>query len=142
MEQCGIDFWQNHSLRFLEMVFQTDKRETLRNPDGYGRSSRSECGDMIEIFLTMRNGRIASASFETNGCIYTLASANAIVHIAEGKSLEEAWEIGPEDVMDYLETLPRAEKHCAQLAVRTLQNALINARENRRHPWKKLYQSQ
>jgi len=142
MDQCGIDFWQNHSLRFLEMVFQANKREVLRNPDGYGKSSRGECGDTIEIFLTLRDGRIASASFETNGCLYTLASANAVVHMVEGKTIEDAWEITPEEVMDYLETLPRAEKHCAQLAVRTLQHALLDARENQRHPWKKFYQSQ
>lgn len=142
MDQSCVDFWQNHSLRFLEMVFRADKRESLKNPDGYGKSSRGECGDTIEIFLTVRDGRIAAASFETNGCIYTMASANAIVHIAEGKTLEEAWDIIPEDIMDYLETLPRAEKHCAQLAVRTLQNALLKARENQRNPWKKLYQGQ
>lgn len=142
MDQCSIDFWQNHSVKFLEMVFRAGKREILKNPDGYGKSFRGECGDTIEIFLTLREGKIAWASFETNGCLFTLASANAAVHLAEGKTLTEAWEIDPEDIVDYLETLPRAEKHCAELAVQALQNALLNARENERDPWKRLYQSQ
>lgn len=141
MNQSAMDFWQNHSVRFLEMVFQVDKRESLARPDGYGKSSRGECGDTIEVFLIVRDETVSSASFETNGCLYTVACANTVVHLAEGKTLEEALQISPEDVSNYLETLPRAELHCAQLAVRALRNALLNAYENRKHPYRKFYQS-
>lgn len=142
MNRDAMDFWQNHSVKFLEMVFRSDRRETLEKPDGYGRRGREECGDEIELFLTVRHGVISSASFETNGCIFTVACANAVVHLVEGKRLDEAWKITPEQVADYLETLPKPEMHCAQLAVRTLHVALANAQENERHPWRKFYQSQ
>jgi len=138
VNQNNTDFWENHSLRFLEMVFRTDKREVLEKPDGYGKRSR-ECGDTMEIFLIVGDGKIRSASFDTNGCLYSIACANAIAHMAEGKTISEAWELTPEDVMEYLETLPAGEAHCARLAVRTLHLALADAQETQRHPWKKLY---
>lgn len=139
MDQSSMDFWQNHSLCFLNMVFRTEKRETLTHPDGYGKRSR-ECGDTMEIFLIVRDGKIQSASFETNGCLYSLACANAVVHLAEGKTVEEAWDVTEQNIVDYLETLPPAERHCAELAARTLHLALANAHETQRNPWKKFYQ--
>lgn len=128
MDNSSFDFWQNHSLQFLEMAFRSDKRESLETPDGYGRRYR-ECGDTVEIFLMVRDGKIVSASFETNGCLYSVACANAVVLMAEGKTLEEAREITPEHIIDYLETLPAAESHCARLAVRTLHAAIVNTME-------------
>jgi nitrogen fixation protein NifU and related proteins len=141
MDQASVDFWQKHSLRFLEMVFRVDKREVLRHPDGYGKSTR-ECGDSIEIFLCVRDEVIVSASFETNGCLYAVACANAAVHLAQGKKLSEALEVTAQSIVDYLETLPEAEKHCADLARRALYLALASMHETGRNPWKKFYRVQ
>jgi len=136
----GMAFWQKHSLRFLEMVFKADRRESLKQPDGYGRQTR-ECGDTIEIYVILRNGLIDSASFETNGCIYSVACANAAVHLALGKSLPEARSITAASIVDYLETLPEHERHCAELAATVLQLALTDAQETLRLPWRKFYRS-
>jgi len=138
MDQTTVEFWQNHSLRFLEMVLGTDKRGSIDSADGYGRASR-ECGDAIEIFLNVDDGAIRSAYFETEGCFYSVACGNAVVHLVEGKTVEEASEITITDIVAYLETLPEKETHCAQLAVFALKFAIADFRENDRQPWKKLY---
>jgi nitrogen fixation NifU-like protein len=138
MEQAALEFWQNHSMRFIEMAVRTDKRAVLDNADGFGRTTR-ECGDTVEIYLVMRTGRIHSASFETNGCLYAIVCANAAVHLALGKTLLEAMALTPENILDYLETLPREESHCADQAIQVLRLAIADARENERQPWKKFY---
>jgi nitrogen fixation NifU-like protein len=138
MDQATMNFWQNHSMQFLEMAVRTDRRQVLKHADGYGVLTR-ECGDTVEIFLVVRNSRIQSAAFETNGCVYALVCANAVVHLAEGKSLQEALELAPESVVNYLETLPEEETHCAEQAVQVLRLAILDARENERQPWKKFY---
>ena len=48
-----FDFWQDHSLHYLEMAFRHDRRERLQNPDGYGKRTE-ECGDTVEMFLCNR----------------------------------------------------------------------------------------
>ncbi len=140
MEINAMAFWEKHSARFLEMVFKSDRRQSLRRPDGYGRKSR-ECGDTVEIFLMLRDGIIESASFETNGCIYSVACANTAVHLAMGKLLPEARDITAGHIMEYLETLPMHESHCAELAAEALQLAISDARQTSRQPWRKLYRS-
>ncbi|MCF8060976.1 MAG: iron-sulfur cluster assembly scaffold protein [Deltaproteobacteria bacterium] len=127
MSENSFDFWQDHSLRYLEMAFRSDRRETVADPDGLG-SRTGDCGDTVTFFLTTRQARIESISFETNGCLNTNACANTVCEIVEGKTLEEAWTLTPEDVAGYLETLPRDHTHCAELAVGALYLALSDCR--------------
>ena len=133
-----FDFWQDHSERYLKMALSRDKQERIDQADGYGKHT-GECGDTVEIFLTVRNERIQAASYMSNGCLNTNACANTVVHLIEGGSPEAAWEITPEAVIDYLETLPGAEHHCAELAVGALHRALADYGQVRRSSWKKLY---
>ena len=92
------------------------------------------------MFLTIRDGRIDSVSFEINGCLNTIACANTVATLAEGKKVKDAWTITPEDVVAYLETLPAEHTHCAELAAGAFYLALINWQELQRDPWKKFYQ--
>jgi nitrogen fixation NifU-like protein len=123
-----FDFWQDHSLNFLEMAFRHDRRERLQNPDGYGKRT-GKCGDTVEMFLCIKNGCVQTVSFDTDGCIDTNACANTVSHLAEGQNIKQAWEITPEEVIDYLETLPEENYHCAELAVGAFYMALVNYQE-------------
>ncbi len=142
MDEKAMNFWQDHSIRFLESAFRMDKRGRVSNPDGYGRIVSDDCGDTVEYFLVVRNGRIESASMETDACLDTVACANAVACLAEGKTVQNAWEITPDTVREYLETLPPSKTHCAELALKAFYSALANLAEVRRNPWKKFYQNQ
>jgi nitrogen fixation NifU-like protein len=133
------DFWNKHSENYLEMAFRTDRCEVITKPDGYGKNT-GECGDTIEISLTVNNDRIQWVASDTDGCMNTRSCANTVAEMAEKKTLEEAWKITTEDVIAYLQTLPEESFHCAELAVGALYLALSNARVNQKDSWKKLYQ--
>lgn len=138
MSQETNEFLQSHSMRFLEMAFRTDRQETIEKPDGYGEKT-GDCGDSVAFYLSVRGDRLHTISYRLNGCIHTNACANAIAEISEGKTLETAWEISPEAVAAYLETLPDDHFHCAELAVGAFYLALADCRETGRSPWKRLY---
>ncbi len=134
MTERKFDFWRDHSLNYLQMAFGYDRRERLQNPDGYGRRT-GECGDTVEMFLCIKNDRIQSVSFDTNGCINTNACANTVSHLAEGKTIDEGWEITPDNVIEFIETLPEENYHCAELAVRAFYTALTKYQELQRNSW-------
>lgn len=131
MGEKESDFLQGHSRNYLEMALRTDRHEVPERPDGYGKRT-GDCGDTVETFLIFHYGRISNVSFRMNGCINTNACANTVAHLAEGKSLEEAWKITPEDVIQYLETLPRESYHCAELAIGAFYLALAEHNRLRR----------
>ena len=138
MAEKPFNFWQDHSDRYLEMAFRTDRRGRLEHPDGYGRHT-GQCGDTVEFFLAVRAGRIESVMFQLDGCLNTNACANTLASMAEGLPVDEAWEIRPETVIASLQTLPPDHYHCAELVVGTFYRSLADYNELQSRPWKKAY---
>ncbi len=123
MSQHQDDFFQTHSLNFIEMALQTHNMERVDHPDGYGKRTGA-CGDTVEFFLVVRSGRLMNVTFHVDGCLNTVACSNTVVSMIKGKTVEQAWEISPDQVAEYLQTLPDDHFHCAQLAVGALYLAL------------------
>jgi len=139
MAKNNFDFFQDHSPRYLEMALRSDRQAKIKNPDGYGKRT-GVCGDTVEFYLQVREEAIEDLSFMATGCINTTACCNAVVQLVEGRPVEEAWGITPEDVVAYLETLPADHLHCAELSVGALYLALSNYQKLNRVSWKKLCQ--
>ena len=121
----NTDFLRDHSLAYIEMALRTDTIERVTNPDGYGKRT-GDCGDTIEFFLICRNNILESVSFDVQGCIHTRACCNTVAKLIKGKPPESAWNITPEQVNQFLETLPKDHFHCAELAVGALYLALTD----------------
>jgi len=138
MEKTEFNFWQDHSDNYLEMAFRTDHTGIDERSDGRGRKT-GECGDTVEMFLSIEKDHIKHVSFVVEGCRNTHACANTVAYLAEGKETDDAWEIRPENVIQFLETLPEENHHCAELAVGAFYLSLSNYHENRRSGWKKIY---
>jgi len=140
MQARQFNFWQDHSMHFLEMAYRHDHRETLANPDGFGKKT-GDCGDTVAFYIKLDDARIQDIGYQIDGCINTNACANTVVHLARGRTLDNAWKITPEAIIDYLETLPTANAHCAELAVGAFYLALADCRRMNRQPWKKAYRA-
>jgi len=138
MTEEDKDFWQDHSLNYLEMALRSDHHEEIRNPDGYGKKT-GDCQDTIEMFLMLDGDKIKHVAFTTDGCLNTNACGNTVAHMVEGQPVAKAWEVTPEQVAAFLETLPEDHFHCAELAVGALYLALASCREKRQTPWKQIY---
>lgn len=129
---------EEHSIKYLEMAFRSDNHGTIKHPDGYGKKT-GECGDSIEMYLSVNDGYIDNITFRTWGCMNTNACSNAIVTLTKGKTPDQAWDVTPELVSDFLESLPPDHFHCAELAAGTLYLALTDYRKISRNSWKKSY---
>lgn len=95
----------------------------MDNPDCEGEMNGT-CGDIIKIFLKINNGKICEASFYTSGCGASIVSGDMACELAQGKTIDEASEIGGEDILKALGGLPDDKSHCAHLASSSLQAAL------------------
>ncbi len=122
-ENKPFDFWNDHSLEFLEMAMKRDFQENVRASDGYGKSIR-DCGDVIEFFLCQKNDVLDTISYDLKGCLFSHASVNTIIKLAQHQTIESARQITADDIIVYLKTLPKAEKHCATHALSAFRNAL------------------
>ena len=110
----------------------------IDDADGFAKVTGS-CGDTMEIWLKIKNGTIADASFLTDGCGTTIASGSMLTELAKGKSIGEAQKISQQDVLDALGGLPEESQHCALLAANTLKEAIKDYVALKKEPWKKAY---
>jgi len=131
MRKKGFDFWQDHSLKYLEMAYRTDKKDRIEHPDGYGKRT-GVCGDTVEMFIKVTANTIHAIAYDADGCLNTNACACTVAVLAEGKTLAEAWEIKPDNIIDFLETLPRESTHCAEWAVGAFYHALSSCQAHPR----------
>jgi len=122
--------------RFSDASFLGD----IQVPDGYAYV-RADCGDALEVFLSIRDRQIQKARFDTLGCGFTVACASMAMEMAEGRTLAEAMRIAPKQIVKALEGLPLSHEHCAELAVVTLKKAIEDYLIRSKEPWKKLYRN-
>lgn len=94
----------------------------LEDPDGNARIT-GPCGDTMEIWLKVKEGRIEKATFLTDGCGPSHACGSMATCLMEGKTVEEATAVSQVDIIKALDGLPEEVQHCALLAANTLKAA-------------------
>ncbi|MFH1950454.1 MAG: iron-sulfur cluster assembly scaffold protein [Pseudomonadota bacterium] len=87
------------------------------------------CGDTMKISLSINGERISDAKMQVLGCPGAVASGCALAELAKGKTLQQALNIDLDELYRELEKMPDQKVHCARLAIKTLQKALDQYRE-------------
>lgn len=89
-----------------------------------GAAGGAACGDYSRVSLTVEGGRIATVSFDTEGCGATRAATAAVAEMVDGATVLDAALISVDDVADALGGLIPAKRHAAQLAADALHRSL------------------
>lgn len=107
--------------------------EHFRNPrnmgempdaDGIGTVGNPVCGDLMTIYIRVKDDKIADVKFKTFGCGAAIATSSMITELAKGKTLEKALKITRGDVAESLGGLPSVKMHCSNLAADGLHAAI------------------
>ncbi len=112
---------------------------SLPNADGFAQVT-GPCGDTMEIWLKVKDGRIDKATFWTDGCGTSIACGSMVTELVKGKTIAEALRLSSQDILNALGGLPEADIHCSILAANTLKEALNDYLKFRNEPWKRAYQ--
>jgi nitrogen fixation NifU-like protein len=137
-EKIMEDMRKIYSKKAIDYFLHPRNLGKIENPDGYGKVT-GPCGDTMEIFLKLINGKIVDANFITDGCGTTVICGSMVTELAKGKSISDAGEITQAFILQNLGGLPESDQHCALLAADTLREALKDYRMLEREPWKKVY---
>ncbi|NWF96928.1 MAG: Fe-S cluster assembly scaffold protein NifU [Candidatus Thorarchaeota archaeon] len=102
---------------------------TLEGDDvAMGRVGNPVCGDLMEVFIRVKDDRIVDAKFRTFGCGSAIATSSMTTEMVKGMTLDEAMEVSREDVAGELDGLPPIKMHCSNLAADALHEAIKNYR--------------
>ena len=100
----------------------------IENPDGVGRVGNPVCGDIMELYIKVKDGVITDAKFKTFGCGAAIATSSMITELVKNKTIDEALQISNRAVAEALGGLPPIKMHCSVLAEEALKKALDDYR--------------
>jgi nitrogen fixation NifU-like protein len=106
----------------------------IDNPDGYGKVGNPVCGDLMEMFIKVKDDVITNMKFKTFGCGSAIATSSMVTELAMGMNVDEAMKLTRNDVASELDGLPPQKMHCSNLAADALHEAIKDYKNKKEAP--------
>ena len=115
------------------MLYSEKVMDHFRNPrnlgkmddaDGIGEVGNSKCGDIMKMYIKVKDGIIEDVKFNTFGCGSAIASSSMATEMIKGKSIDDALELSNKAVVEALDGLPTHKIHCSVLAEEAVKAAV------------------
>jgi len=115
-------------MQYTEKVIQTFMNPKnvgkIDDADGMGKVGNPQCGDIMQIFIKVKDNIITDIKFLTLGCAAAIATSSITTEMVKGKTIDEALKITNKDVMSALGGLPPEKLHCSILAEQGIHAAI------------------
>jgi len=96
----------------------------ITDSDGVGKVGSPVCGDMMEVYIKVKDGRLEDVKYKTFGCGAAVASGSMGTEMVKGKTIEEAMKLTNMQVAEALDGLPEEKLHCSNLAADGIRAAI------------------
>jgi nitrogen fixation NifU-like protein len=120
----------------MEWFYTEEVKEHFFNPknylkedekfeyDGYGKVGNPKCGDEMIFMIKVKNNKIIDCRWKCYGCTVAIAVTSILSEMVKGKTLDEAYNINPEDIIRKLKEVPKIKIHCSVLGDQALRKAI------------------
>lgn len=115
---------EDYNEKVMDHFLHPRNMGSLENPDGIGKTGNPRCGDVMQLQIKVKDGKIIDAKFKTMGCGAAIATSSMITELIKDKTIEEALKISNKDVAAALGGLPPIKMHCSVLAQQALKAAI------------------
>ncbi len=100
----------------------------IRNADGIGLVGNPTCGDVMKVYIEVADGRLVDVKCKTFGCAAAIACSSIASELVMGKTVEEAFNLTGEEVVEALHGLPPEKMACSNLAPEAIRAAIDDYR--------------
>ena len=96
----------------------------IEDADAVGEVGNAKCGDIMKMYLKIKDDIVEDVKFETFGCGSAIASSSMATEMIKGKPLSEVGKLTNQAVTEALDGLPAHPIHCSVLAEEAIKSAL------------------
>lgn len=100
----------------------------IDDADGVGEVGNAKCGDIMKMYIKVKDGIITDVKFNTFGCASAIAASSLATELIKGKPLDYAMGVTNKHVVDELGGLPEHKIHCSVLAEEAIRAAIEDYR--------------
>lgn len=118
-----------YSEKVMEHFMNPRNVGEIPDADGIGMEGNPLCGDVMKIYIKVKDGRITDAKFRTFGCGAAIAVSSMVTEMVKGKTIDEALQLSKETVASALDGLPAQKMHCSNLGADALRKAIEDYRQ-------------
>jgi nitrogen fixation NifU-like protein len=126
-----MDIDQLYSKKVLEHFRNPRNMGEIKDADGTATVGNPVCGDIMRLFIKVRDNKISDIKFQTLGCGAAIASSSMLTTMVKGMPLDEAGKISREAIAEALGGLPPVKIHCSVLAADALKKAIADYRKKK-----------
>jgi nitrogen fixation NifU-like protein len=120
-----------YSKKVLEHFKNPHNFGSITHPTALGQVGNPACGDVMKIYIKVKDFTIEDVKFETLGCAAAIAVSSALTDLVKGKTIDEALKITKDKIVDDLGGLPPQKIHCSMLGVEALHKAIEEYKNNK-----------
>lgn len=113
-----------YSSKVMEHFMNPRNVGEITDADGIGNVGNPVCGDIMKMYIKVKDGVIVDAKFKTFGCGAAIATSSMATELIKGKTIDEALKITNKTVAEALGGLPPIKMHCSLLAEEAFQSAI------------------
>jgi len=113
-----------YSKKVMEHFMNPRNMGEILDADGVGRVGNPVCGDLMTIYIKVKDNVIADMKFKTFGCGAAIATSSMVTELVNGKTIEDALKVTNKDVAEELDGLPPLKMHCSLLAEEGIKAAI------------------
>ena len=118
-----------YSKKLMKLFLKPHNFGRIKNADGVGKVGNPQCGDIMYLYIKVKNDVIKDVKFETFGCAAAIGTSSIITDMIKGKTIDEALKVSKENIADELGGLPPIKMHCSVLATEALKAAVEDYRK-------------
>lgn len=118
-----------YSEKVMDHFYHPRNVGMIPDADGVGKVGNPICGDVMKLYIKVKDGIIEDAKFQTFGCGAAIATSSMITELVKGKIIEEALKVSNKQVAEALDGLPPVKMHCSLLAEDALKAAVEDYRK-------------
>ena len=96
----------------------------IEDANAVGEVGNAKCGDIMKMYLKIKDDIVEDVKFETFGCGSAIASSSMATEMIKGKPLSEVRNLTNKAVTEALDGLPAHKIHCSVLAEEAIHSAL------------------
>ena len=96
----------------------------MDDADGVGEVGNAKCGDIMKMYIKVKDDIITDIKFNTFGCGSAIAASSMATEMIKGKPISQALELTNKAVVEALDGLPPAKIHCSVLAEEAVKAAI------------------
>jgi nitrogen fixation NifU-like protein len=123
-----------YGLKVIEHFTRPKNVGEMKDADGVGRASNDTDGDVVVVYIRIRDDRIAEIRFQTFGCAAAIASSSMFTEMVKGKTIKDALKVNKQMVADaFDEGMPSNKVECSIIAPDALKAAVADYRQKRIH---------